>query len=191
MNTNIFNYKNAGCIVALLLIVILSQTKFLIFLTNTSLGRSVLIFLLLVISYINQILGIVFVLLLIIIFNGNTNNLYLEGFTDTTIPASSNDSKKSLIKTTSTTTTVTSKSPITGQSPSVSTPANVPANEDIQTNLTPNTTAQEGFDIIGKERNIQKGRNSNSIPVNDFMRESADVLPYDNSDFSESFTLFK
>jgi hypothetical protein len=188
MNT-IFNYKHAGCVVALLLTVILSQTKFFNFFVNTILGRTLLIFLLLIISYVNQILGIVFVLLIIIIFNNNNiNNIsYLEGFTETPKPT---DNKKTLTKTTSTITTVTSKLPITNDSPSVSTPANVPAEESTQQNLTPTTTAQEGFDIIGKERNIQRGRSSNSIPVNDFMRESSNVLPYENSNLSENFTQF-
>ena len=53
------------------------------------------------------------------------------------------------------------------------------------------TSAVEGFDIHGKERLLQRGRNSNSIPVNDGMRESQSVAPYEGtSSFSSSYYSF-
>ena len=50
--------------------------------------------------------------------------------------------------------------------------------------------ATEGFDIIGKERQLQKGRNSNSIPVNDYMKTSDVLEPHDTSLFSEIFSIY-
>jgi hypothetical protein len=50
--------------------------------------------------------------------------------------------------------------------------------------------ATEGFDIIGKERQLQKGRNSNSIPVNDYMKTSDTLEPHDTSLFSEIFSIY-
>ena len=44
--------------------------------------------------------------------------------------------------------------------------------------------AKEGFDIIGTENTIKRGKQSNSIPVNDTMRMSPDVLPHDGYSFS-------
>ena len=49
------------------------------------------------------------------------------------------------------------------------------------------TQAQEGFDIIGTENNIKRGKQSNSIPVNDFMRESKNISPYEGSKYSSSY----
>jgi len=43
----------------------------------------------------------------------------------------------------------------------------------------PSTTAVEGFDIVSTERYIQKGKQSNQIPVNDTMRITSDISPYE------------
>jgi hypothetical protein len=46
----------------------------------------------------------------------------------------------------------------------------------------------EGTDVIGKERQIQKGRDSNTIPVNDYMKKSDNLHPHDSPTFSEIFS---
>ena len=48
----------------------------------------------------------------------------------------------------------------------------------------------EGFNILGMENEIRRGKNSNSLPVNPFMRDATNVAPYEGSPFKESFTLF-
>jgi hypothetical protein len=45
--------------------------------------------------------------------------------------------------------------------------------------LSPVLPATEGFDIVSKERYIQKGKQSNQIPVNDSIRNTTNVLPYE------------
>jgi hypothetical protein len=45
----------------------------------------------------------------------------------------------------------------------------------------------EGFNTIDAERNIQKGKQSNSIPVNHNMAESYHIEPYDKEDHLFSF----
>jgi Cft2 family RNA processing exonuclease len=37
----------------------------------------------------------------------------------------------------------------------------------------------EGFDILGTEQNLQRGKKSNTIMVNEDMRKSSNVDPYD------------
>ena len=80
MDFNIVSKNNIGAVVALLLVVILSQARFFNFLLDNALGRIILIGLILFISYTNQILGVVSVLFIIIFFN-NSDIGYMEGFT--------------------------------------------------------------------------------------------------------------
>ena len=57
-------------------------------------------------------------------------------------------------------------------------------------NVTTNSGASEGFDILGTENNIKRGKQSNSISVNSFMRESNYVQPYEGSSIKETFSSF-
>jgi hypothetical protein len=212
MNFNIVSKNNMGYASALLLVVLLSQSKVFNFLIDTSLGRSILIIFLLFIAYTNKILGVVVVLFIVIIFN-NSDIGYLEGFTDTPVtpvtsdtPDSTNTTsttgtttigsgeiaqkikdKKDLITSTNSTTTASTPSTTDTTSTSSSTPTNT---DTTSTTETSSATAIEGFDMIGKERHIQKGNQSNQIPVNDFMRVSPDVSPYEGSPFSETFSSY-
>ena len=142
MNLTFISKNNMGCVATLLLIILLSQSRFLNFLIETALGRCFLILFILFISYTNKILGIVSVLIIIILFN-SSNIAFMEGFT-------SDDNKK---------------------------------NKDISTTIASSAalTAVEGFDMASKERYIQKGNQSNQIAVNDFMRESDNVAPYEEN----------
>jgi len=71
--------KNAiGCVVFLLLIVSLSQSRLLDFVFETYLGRTILVTFILFISYTNHILGIVTVFFIILLFNHSHLSL-LEG----------------------------------------------------------------------------------------------------------------
>ena len=53
-----------------------------------------------------------------------------------------------------------------------------------------NTVAAEGFDILGIENNIKRGKQSNSIPVNNLMRDSDSISPYEGSSFLGNFSPF-
>ena len=168
--------NNIGIVVALLLVILLSQSKFFNFLLDTTLGRSILVFLILILAYVNKILGVVAVLFIIILLNQSDIG-YLEGFTD------GSGNKKPLEK--QQPVKVSSTSTATAASPSTTTPsAETPAT------TTPLTTgAAEGFDIIGTENNIQRGKQSNKIPVTSHMRESMNVSAFDGS-FSDNYSAF-
>jgi hypothetical protein len=195
MNFKVINKKNLSIIIVLLLVLVLSQSNFFNLLTNTVLGRALLIAILIIASYLNKILGVVCVLLVVIMVN-NSNSIYLEGATTMNATDSSGNSITTKTAPSTAVAGAASTPAAVTTTPAASTPpAPAPAaatslSNVIATATGTKSTAQEGFDIIGKERNIQKGRNSNSIPVNDFMRESVNVAPYEGSQFTESFAIY-
>ena len=87
MDFKLVSKNNLGAVTALILVIILSQSRFFNFLLDTALGRAILILFVLFISYTNKILGVVSVLFIIIMFN--TSNVgYMEGFDATTMGSS-------------------------------------------------------------------------------------------------------
>jgi hypothetical protein len=174
--------NNVGGAVALLFVILLSQAKIFNILIDTVLGRMVLIAFLLIISYLNKILGVVVVLIIVIMFN-HSNIGYMEGFTS---DASNNATSK--IKTDASNNASSSAPASPPASPP--TPPTPPVSPPVSPPTPPASTATEGFDIIGKESNLKRGKQSNSIPVNDFMRESTSVAPYEGSSNLESFSAF-
>ena len=167
--------NNIGGAVALFFLILLSQSKIFNILIDTVLGRMVLIAFLLIISYLNKILGVVAVLIIVMMFNHSSIG-YMEGFTT---DASNN--------------TGTDKTDASNNSSS-STPEAMTAAEPDKP-VKPDkpdkpVKATEGFDIIGKESNLKRGKQSNSIPVHDFMRESVSVAPYEGFFNLDSFSAF-
>lgn len=81
MDFKLVSKNNVGVVAILLLVILLSQSKFLNFLIDTVLGRTILILFILGISYTNKILGVVAVLFIIILLNSSDIG-YLEGFSD-------------------------------------------------------------------------------------------------------------
>jgi cell division septation protein DedD len=172
---------------ALILVILLSQSKFFNFLIDTPLGRSILVLFIIFISYTNKILGVVSVLFIIIIFN-NSDIGYLEGFASSDSPSEDVKQKKM----DNTNAQVPSATPTTAEAHKPSTTPLPTTNDNVNSSTSSNetATATEGFDIVGKERYMQKGNQSNQIPVNDFMRISEDVSPYETSSFSNTFTSY-
>ena len=83
----LFNKKTSiGCITTLILVIILSQSRFFDFFIESHLGRMILIALIICISYTHKILGVLAVLFIIIICNFNHHG-FSEGF-DSKIQAS-------------------------------------------------------------------------------------------------------
>jgi len=155
MNKNII-----GISIILILFVLFSQAKTFNFLIDTPLGRILLILLIVISGYINNILGIVIVLLLIIFINQNTiyynnfnvsaynNSDYIEGLTTQSSGPSSVETKPKSAKSKSakpkTTTTTTSTT-----------------NGAVKENFTP----LEGYNFHDKERTILIGKQSNTYPT--------------------------
>jgi hypothetical protein len=186
MEFKLVSKNNIGVVVALLLVVLLSQSQFFNFLLDTALGRSVLIFLVLILAYVNKILGVVAVLFIIILFNQSDLG-YLEGFTapsqKTTTTANQEEEKQKIkqnVKTNLASKAAASAAPAPAPAPPASSP---PASSSLT------TAGAEGFDLIGTENNIKRGKQSNKIPVSEHMRESMSVSAFDGS-FSDSYSAF-
>ena len=201
MNFKLVSKNNIGVVVALLLVILLSQSKFFNFLLDTTLGRSILVLFVLVLAYVNKILGVVAVLFIIIMFN-QSNIGYLEGFTDASgnsVASGNTDASGNSIAATHAANKQARveerqkirqnvKANIASKAAASAAPAaTIPA-----TTASPATTATggaEGFDLIGTENHIKRGKQSNQIPVSEHMRESMNVSAFDGS-FSDNYSSF-
>jgi hypothetical protein len=195
MNFNLVSKNNIGVVVALLLVILLSVSKVFNFLLDTTLGRSVLVLFVLILAYVNKILGIVSVLFIVILFNQSDFG-YLEGFTDasgnSTTPnanqqanmAAREAERKKIRQNVKADMAAKTETPAT-----TTTPATTPALPTPAAVSMPIKGGAEGFDIIGTENYIKRGKQSNKILVSDHMRESSNVSAFDGS-FTDSYSAF-
>ena len=151
------NKKNVCCCMILLLLLVISQLRIIDSLLDTSLGRTLLLVVLLSVSYVNKILGIVGAFLFIVIFTVQKSSL-LESFTSDRTDLSGNmvDTSGNMVD-------------VSGNMMDASGNINIPK---ICKNLSNKKVEQEGFqsiegfDIIGTESTLLKGKSSNSIHAN-------------------------
>jgi hypothetical protein len=156
MNKNII-----GISIILILFVLFSQAKTFNFLIDTPLGRILLILLIVISGYINNILGIVIVLLLIIFINQNTiyynnfnvsaynNSDYIEGLTTQSSGPSSVETKPKTAK------------PKSAKPKTTTTSTAIAGAGAVKENFTP----LEGYNFHDKERTILIGKQSNTYPT--------------------------
>ena len=195
MDFKLVSKNNIGSVVLLLLVIALSQARVLNFLIDSALGRIFLIVFILCLSHCNKILGVVGVLFIIIMFN---TNMYSEGFetadgktmtkpTDPKLDASKVDTTK--VDTTKL--KENAKKQLSDAKTNVDTAkASMDTAKASMNMAKAPATGVEGFDILGIENNIKRGKQSNSIPVNSFTRNVDFVSPYDGTSFLGSFSLF-
>ena len=204
MDFKLVSKNNLGVVTALLLVILLSQGRVFNFLLDSALGRAILILFILVISYTNKILGVVSVLFIIIMFN-NSDIGYLEGFTDSSSTNSStttsskmptNSNKDTTSTSTDTTTTTTTPTLTDEQKQQLMATLQEKAKEKDTSSVTSSSSAvsggAEGFNTFETERNIQKGKQSNSIPVSSYANQSDNVEAFGTfgGKFSDSFASF-
>ena len=204
MDFKLISKNNVGSVVLLLLVIALSQAKAFNFLIDTALGRLFLIIFILCLSHCNKILGVVGVLFVVIMFH---SNMYYEGFGNKTTSSSTDDSSTSTdVSSTSTDASSNSTSLNKDQikemikqqlSANASNSSTTDTTTDDSNNSstkntskTKNSKAAEGFDILGIENSIKRGKQSNSIPVNSFMRDADSIAPYEGTSFLGSFSPF-
>lgn len=210
MNFKVVSKNNIGVVTLLLLAILLSQSRVFRFLLDTHLGRTFLLAVIILLSYLNKILGTVAVLLLAIIIS-TSNYDYLEGFdsntkneskdtTNATTDAESKDRKKDVQVGDRMPSDNSEQNKDQNQLPRAKiiqqikksneiTMTEEPANEETNAEqvVEETTTSVEGFNILSMENDIRRGKNSNSIPVNSFSRNSDMVSPYEFSNFSDNF----
>jgi hypothetical protein len=195
MTFKILSKHNVGIATLLLLVILLSQARVFNFLFDNALGRSLLILLLIFISYTNKILGVVTVLLIIIMFN-NSNIGYMEGFTDKTPNVDTVRDRKSNGDEITNEETIEETKDTNEDRKNIINKARENRREKIQekraeADNTESTTATEGFDVLATERTLQKGKNANSISVNSSVRNSDSINAFDGSStFSSLFSTF-
>jgi hypothetical protein len=80
MDFKLGSKNNMGAIATIILIILLSQSRFFNFFIDSALGRVFLIAFILAITCMSKILGVIIVLFIIIMFNQSTIG-YMEGFT--------------------------------------------------------------------------------------------------------------
>ena len=200
MDLKLVSKNNLGVVTALILVILLSQGKFFNFLLDTALGRAILILFILFISYTNKILGVVSVLFIIIMFN-NSDIGYMEGFT-TDINATANieltdEEKQQLLAKAQE--KEKEKPALTDEQKQklLATIQEKAKEKDIDTvssssAVTTTSSGAEGFDMPTAERDILKGKQSNSIAVYDYNKQSENVEPFSSygSNFSDTFAAF-
>jgi hypothetical protein len=199
MNFKLVDKKNMGVVALLLLVIILSQSRFFNFLIDTALGRAFLIAFIIFISCCHKIMGVVGVLLIIIMFNGSKFGI-LEGFdagdikaqieakidacgNDTSTTSSSTTSSSTTSSTTPTTTDACGNDTSTSSTSTTTSSTPPPNLATLQSKV---ETAKEGFDLIGTESRLKSGKQSNSISVNHKTKSSENVLPSEENIFSTS-----
>jgi hypothetical protein len=187
MAFKIISKNNIGVVLTLILVILLSQSRFLDFLLETHLGRIVLLSFIIFISYINKFFGLLAVLFIIIAFNNSQYGTvysynYFEGFD---VSGNSIDISGNSID-------------ISGNSIDISGNLTKQSVDDmIKTAIassnvaTTSNIAKEGFCTTDRELNILRGKQSNSIPVYNKSREQSDeVDPTDKSIFSGNYATF-
>jgi hypothetical protein len=192
-----FTKNIMGMIATLILVILLTQSRLFDFLTETPLGRMVLLAFIILISYTNKILGLLAVLVIAIAFNQYDMKIFesykrYEGFdvsgnVNGTIELDSDevnmlkleekimqeklkeaiDKMKNESKTSTTTSSDSSTNKVVG--------------------------GREGFCMVDRELTILRGKQSNTIPVFNNSREQDDddnISPSDKSVFSNLFSVF-
>lgn len=191
--------NNMGIVATLILVILLSQSRCFDFLTETPLGRIVLLALTIFITYTNKIFGLLAVLFIIVAFNLNDLNIvqsynFYEGFdgsgnVDTAIEEDALKEKiddvKDDVKTDSKEKDVKNSTAIVKEKIADSSQTTTTTSSSVSSD------AREGFCMSDRELNILRGKQSNTVPVFNKSREQeSEVDPADKSFFSSDHALF-
>ena len=194
MALNLISKNNIGIITTLILVMLLSESRFFDFLTETHLGRMILLALIILITYTNKIFGLLAVLFIICAFKLNDINLYnYEGFTFQNMNEEKVSTKQiNLTKEKDLTKAIDSfKTEYDSKKINLITP-NVDSSQITTiTSSSISSNAREGFCMSDKELNILRGKQSNALHVSSKSRQQNDAIEAaDNSVFSSGFSLF-
>jgi len=198
MDFKFVSKNNMGVFMTLILVILLSQVRFFDFLIDTALGRMVLLVFIIFIAYTNKILGLVAVLFIIIAFNNNHMNMvysynYYEGFdiSGNSVNASGNALEgtiRNAIKTKLQTAEQTAQQDMSGNITNLSTTATTTSSS---VSGTESFKGREGFCMTDRESNMLRGKQSNTVPVfNNLREQSDDVSPSDKSVFTTEYASF-
>jgi len=178
MDLKLVSKNNMGIVATLILVILLSQSRFFDFLTETPLGRMTMLALIILIAYTNKMLGLVAVLFIIIAFNQSDMSIvqsynFYEGFD---VSGNAVDDKKAKAQSV--------KDDLATKRETIK--------DNIQTaTTTSSSNAREGFCMSDRELNMLRGKQSSAVPVFNKSREqNEEVDPTDKSVFSNSYASF-
>jgi len=179
-----------GIAITLILVILLSQSRFFDFYMDTYLGRMILLAFIIFVAYTNKILGLFAVLAIIVAFNYNEMNVvqsynYFEGFENSTPNAANNDKKDEHKK------IKEHRKKIEEHRKKIEEHRKKLKQHKKENEKKTSQEGREGFCMSDRETNILRGKQSNSVPVlNDARTQLDDVSPTDKSIFSSSFASF-
>jgi len=178
MDSKLLSKTNMGGVATIILVILLCQARFFNFMVGTTLGRAVLVFLVLGITCAHHILGVISVLAIIVIYN-QSNVDYMEGFTKGSADGMLKDDDK-----------LPKKMGTAVVKPAdAKKPATMPVAKPTVDAKKP--VAREGFNLIDRERFMQRGkRSSDLIGVADTRQQSDAVEPNDPSCFADQAAQF-
>ena len=188
MNFNLVSKNNMGVVATLILVILLSQSRFFNFLIETALGRAILILFILGISYINKILGIVAVLFIIIMFNQSSIG-YIEGYTGATSNSVAKQDKLKMDEEQLKLNKLKLQNEQNKNSTTTSSTTNAQNSSSPSTSSKDAFVVREGFNTIDRESKMLRGKRSNEVPVFSNARsQNEDVEPTDKSVFSDNYS---
>jgi hypothetical protein len=205
MDLNINRKHMMGVFASLILVILLSQSRFFNFLSEMALGRIVLLAFVIFISYTHQMLGLLAVLFVIIAFNHNDMNIIqsysnamFEGFGNTDMSNNSTDMSNNSTDMSNNSTDMSNNSTDmsnnatgTAGTPTLNNAQKLKIASTIYNNLQSNSTGSEGFCMSDKETNMLRGKQSNTVQLFNTSREQTDdVSPTDKSVFSSEYSTF-
>ena len=163
MAINTLSKNSIGVVLALLLVILLSESRLFKLLTDTYLGRAFLIIIILFASYLNKILGVASVFIIVIMFNNFGNNSFYEGI-DGTVSATNTNNKTTKQPKHSTDDNKNGKQNTSTTSESINTHTSVPNDKvNVTTSSSSSSTEKagggrsiEGFDLQSTENNIKR-----------------------------------
>lgn len=183
------NKKNMAGAIFLLGLLLVTHSRIFDILINNYLGRLILIALIVAISYANKILGIVAVLFMVVAFNNMEYRYnFMEGF-----DGDMSGNKLSQEQMDEIAAKVEERIQ-TKQDEKAAMDASLNEMEGSETidvtteRRTRRTTGgMEGFNMIGMENEMKRGKNSNTIPIDPHVRETDNVAPSMGSSFGSTF----
>ena len=192
MDSKLLSKTNMGGLATIILVILLCQARFFNFMVGTTLGRAVLVFLVLGITCVHHILGVIAVLAIIVIYN-QSNVDYMEGFATVSPGAKKPSDDKSMGVASAMPATMPATMPAakSGTMPVAAKPVDAKPVDAKPTVADKKPVAREGFNLIDRERVMQKGkRASDLIGVADTRQQSDAVEPNDPSCFADQAAQF-
>jgi hypothetical protein len=172
MNFKLLSKNNVGSAFLLLVIILLSQARTFDYFVNNYLGRVLLITAVIVLSYINKILGVVLVLFVIMMMN-KIDFLHLEGMENASDANTSANASSS------------------GNNADLTPEEKKKLEEKVEEVITENketpTQSVEGFNVTETEDDMKKGKDSNTIPVDENVKNGDMVEAFDSFEFKDNY----